>query len=109
MSETCRALFRDADNDIYLSAASAWEIAVKHHLGKLPLPRPPQEFVPVQRLAHRIESLPITESAAIQLSSLPDRHRDPYDRMLICQAITEGLVILTPDVQIRQYPIRTMW
>lgn len=109
LSATCRTVFRDPDNEIYLSAASAWEITVKHNLGKLPLPCPPHEFVPAQRLAHRIESLSISESATLQLSSLPDRHRDPFDRMLVCQAITEGLVILTPDAQIRQYPIRTLW
>ena len=109
LSETCRQLFRDPDNDIYLSAASGWEITIKHQLGKLPLPVPPQEFVPAQRLAHRIDALPITEAAAIQLASLPDRHRDPFDRILVCQAITEGLVIVTPDALIRQYPVRTMW
>ncbi|MFN0302427.1 MAG: type II toxin-antitoxin system VapC family toxin [Burkholderiales bacterium] len=109
LSATCRNLFRDPDNDIYLSAASAWEITVKHHLGNLPLPLPPQEFVPAQRLAHRIDSLPITEAATVQLASLPDRHRDPFDRMLVCQAIAESLIILTPDALIRQYPVRTMW
>ncbi|MSQ18249.1 MAG: type II toxin-antitoxin system VapC family toxin [Betaproteobacteria bacterium] len=109
LSETCRTLFRDADNEIFLSAASAWEITVKHQLGKLPLPVPPQEFIPAQRLAHRIDALPITEAATVQLASLPNPHRDPFDRILVCQAIVDGLVILTPDALIRQYPVRTMW
>jgi len=109
LSDTCRALFRAPENEVFLSAASAWEITIKYQLGKLPLPEPPREFVPAQRLAHRIDSLPITEPAVGHLATLPEHHRDPFDRILVCQAIAEGLIILTPDAQIRQYPIRTAW
>jgi PIN domain nuclease of toxin-antitoxin system len=109
LSETCRSLFRAPENEAFLSAASAWEITIKFQLGKLPLPEPPQAFIANQRLAHRIDSLPITEPAVGHLASLPRHHRDPFDRMLVCQAIAEGLTILTPDLMIRQYPIRTEW
>lgn len=109
LSAAARAAFADPGNDVFLSAVSAWEIAVKHALGKLPLPEAPQAFVPRQREFHRIAPLPLSEEAALQLSRLPEPHRDPFDRLLICQAIAEGLVILTPDADIQRYPIRHLW
>lgn len=92
-----------------LSAASACEIALKHRLGKLPLPAPPGDFVLAQRAAHGIEPLPVDEEAALHVAKLPDLHRDPLDRMLVAQALVGGLVVLTPDDPIRQYPVRTLW
>jgi len=109
LSDTARRLFADPDNDVYLSVASAWEIILKHKLGKLPLPEPPHDFVRNWRIKHNIESLSLDESAVLQLSRLPEYHRDPFDRIIICQAIANGLVILTPDVHISKYPIRTEW
>lgn len=61
------------------------------------------------REAHRIEPLALEEAAALLLSTLPALHRDPFDRMLICQAIAHGLGILSPDERIRQYPVCTVW
>lgn len=104
-----RELFRAADNDVFLSAASAWEIAVKHALGRLPLPDPPARFVPAQRDAHAVATLPIDEESALHLARLPALHRDPFDRMLVSQAIVHGLAILTPDPLVSQYPARTIW
>jgi PIN domain nuclease of toxin-antitoxin system len=109
LSERARKAFVSPESEVFLSAASAWEIAVKHRLGKLPLPAPPEEFVPTQRAAHGIEPLPVDEEAALHVAKLPDLHRDPFDRMLIAQAIVGGLVIATPDDPIRQYPVRTLW
>ena len=102
-------LFRAPDNEVYLSAASAWEIAMKHAIGRLPLPGAPERFVPAERAAHGIAALPIDEEAALHLSRLPALHRDPFDRMLVSQAIVHGLVILTPDPLVSQYPARTIW
>ena len=102
-------LFVDPDNDVYLSAVSAWEIALKHALGRLPLPAPPERFVPVQRKQHGIETLGLDEESTLHLARLPALHRDPFDRMLICQAIVHGLMILGPDPLIAQYPVRTTW
>lgn len=101
--------YRDPDHEIYLSAASAWEIALKEARGKLPLPEPAQQFVTSERDAHGIVSLSIDEESALHLSRLPVLHRDPFDRMLVSQAIVHGLTILTPDPLITQYPARTMW
>jgi len=109
LSETARRACADPDNDLFLSPASAWEIAVKWHIGKLELRMAPQLFVPRFRAAHGIEELPVTEAAALHVSSLPPLHRDPFDRLLICQAIEEGLAILTPDAAVRAYPVRCIW
>lgn len=99
----------DPANDVYLSAVSAWEIAVKHAIGRLPLPEPAERFVPKERERHAIESLALDEDSTLQLPRLPALHRDPFDRMLICQAITHGLVLATPDAEIARYPVRMMW
>jgi len=109
LSENARRLFADPDNDVYLSVASAWEIIVKHNLGKLPLPDPPHEFIKNNRIRHRIETLPLDEAAVLQLSRLPEYHKDPFDRILICQAIAGSLTILTPDTHITRYPVRAEW
>jgi len=109
LTDHARTLFSDPGNDVYLSVASAWEIIVKHNLGKLPLPEPPHDFIRTNRVRHRIETLSLDEAAVLQLSRLPEYHKDPFDRILICQAIAGGLVILTPDSHITNYPVRTEW
>ncbi len=109
LSDTAHSLFSDPANEVYLSAASAWEIIVKHRLGKLPLPDPPNEFIKKWRSRHVIDSLPLDEEAVLQLSRLPDYHSDPFDRILICQAIAGSLIIVTPDPHITKYPVRTEW
>lgn len=91
-----RSLFVDPAHDVFLSVASAWEIIGKHHLGKLPLPELPHDFIKNNRVRHRIESLPLDEEAVLQLSRLPEYHKDPFDHILICQAIAGGMTILTP-------------
>jgi PIN domain nuclease of toxin-antitoxin system len=109
LSLRARDVFADPDNEIFLSAASAWEIAVKHRIGRLPLPEAPEVFVPRQREAHGIESLGVDEESALHVVRLPELHRDPFDRILVAQALVGGLVLLTPDEDIRQYPARTLW
>jgi PIN domain nuclease of toxin-antitoxin system len=73
------------------------------------LPAPASRFVTAEREAHGIASLPIDEESALHLSRLPSLHRDPFDRILVSQAIVHGLTIMTPDPLITQYPARTMW
>ncbi|MEI6876163.1 MAG: type II toxin-antitoxin system VapC family toxin [Spirochaetota bacterium] len=108
LSPTARHLIMTCD-ELYLSAVSAWEIAVKHKLGRLPLPDEAARWVPQQRRSHGIDALALTEEATLALLKLPDHHKDPFDRMLAAQALHEGLVILTPDASIRAYPVRTEW
>ena len=93
------------ENEVYLSAISLWEISVKYQLGKLPLPEPPENYLPVQRERHMIASLPLDEASVSQLAKLPSIHRDPFDRMLICQALEHRLTIVTVDEMIRAYPV----
>lgn len=109
LSAHARELFVDPDNETYLSSVSAWEIALKHSLARLPLPEPPERFVPAQRARHGIEPLTLDEESALHLARLPSLHRDPFDRMLVCQAIVHGLVVLGPDPAIAQYPVRAAW
>ncbi|MCP3957467.1 MAG: type II toxin-antitoxin system VapC family toxin [bacterium] len=102
-------LFTAPENEVYLSSVSTWEIAVKNALGRLPLPERPTEFVPAMREAHGIESLSLDEESTLYVSRLPSYHKDPFDRMLVCQALVQDLVLLTPDDDIRQYPVKTRW
>ena len=102
-------MVRDPDNQVFLSAASAWEIAIKHAAGRLTLPDHPERFVPAIRAARGIATLAIDEESALHASRLPLLHRDPFDRLLVSQAIVHGLTILTPDPMVTRYPARTMW
>ena len=106
LSVDARAVFEDEENDAFLSAVSAWEIAVKNLLGGLKLSEPPERFVPKYRSVHKIESLSLNEEMALQVRTLPRVHRDPFDRMLVCQAIEHQLALVTVDPIIEQYPAR---
>ncbi len=97
------------EHEVYLSAASAWEIVIKHARGRLHLHEPPDRFVRDQRDAAGIQSLTVDEESALHVSRLAALHRDPFDRMLVSQAIVHGMTILTPDPLITQYPARTTW
>ncbi len=103
-----RDAIRDPDNEVYLSAISVWEAIVKYQLGKLPLPEHPETYLPKQRNLHQIASLDLNENSVLQLAKLPPLHRDPFDRMLICQALQNGLTIATVDAAVRAYPVSVM-
>lgn len=109
LSPTAVHLFTNPANEALLSAVSVWEISVKHALGKLPLPSTLERFVGEQREQHKITALPLDERAVLHLHKLPTLHRDPFDRMLICQALEHDCVLITPDPLIVQYPVRTQW
>ena len=108
-SEKAKGVFQDTENVIYLSSVSIWEMLVKHQLGKLPLPAEPDIFIQQQCELHFIEFLALDEKAVFHLSRLPNHHRDPFDKMLVCQAIAYDLTILTSDKLISQYPVVTAW
>jgi PIN domain nuclease of toxin-antitoxin system len=105
LSATVSAAIRDPNNQVFLSAVSFWEISIKHSLGKLPLPQPPAQFIPQQREKHLITPLALDEAAVAQLGGLPTLHRDPFDRMLVCQSQAHGLTLASSDPLIRQYPV----
>jgi PIN domain nuclease of toxin-antitoxin system len=103
------ALYQSSGNEVYLSAASAMEIAVKYSAKRLLLAEPPPVWLPKQRAAHGVEALAVDEESALHVSLLPLIHRDPFDRLLVAQAIVHGMTILTPDPIVARYPARTMW
>ena len=105
LSTDVRDAIRDPDNEIYLSVVSVWESIVKYQLGKLPLPEPPETYLPKQRSLHQIASLALDETSVAQLAKLPPLHRDPFDRMLICQAVQNSLIIATVDSAVRAYSV----
>jgi PIN domain nuclease of toxin-antitoxin system len=109
LSEKAKILFQNTNNAVYLSSVSVWEIIVKHQLGKLPLPSAADDFIKQQCEKHFVEYLSLDEKAVFNLSRLPNHHRDPFDRMLVCQAIAHDLTILTSDKMITQYPVATVW
>ena len=104
-----RVLAAIADRDVSLSAVCAWEIAIKHARGTLRLSGPPEHLVPAARERYGFLPLPIDEASALHVGKLPRLHADPFDRMLVSQAIVHGLTIVTPDPLVTQYPARTMW
>ena len=107
--EVVRERLRDPDEHVLLSSVSAWEICVKFGLGKLPLPEPPDRYIPDRRSRLAISGLALEESDVLPLAKLPALHRDPFDRMLVAQAIARGLTIVTPDPSVRAYPCLTWW
>ena len=95
---------RDLDNEVYLSVVSLWEAIIKYSTGKLSIPEAPETYIPRLRRYHQIISLSIEEVDVTQVAALPLLHSDPFDRLLIGQAIQHGLTLVTVDAAIRAYP-----
>lgn len=109
LSNAARETCTDPANTVYLSALSAWEIAIKHRLGRLRLPVPPHVYVVSRRKWLGLEALAFDEDCAAHDARLPPYHSDPFDRGLVAQAIVHGLTLVTPDPQIQDYPALTLW
>ena len=109
LSDDAAGLIRDPSRRVFLSPVSVWEIVVKNALGKLPLPEDPRSLIPRLRGESGFQELTLTEKAVLQLPRLLDLHKDPFERMLLCQAIEHSLTIVTPDRDLQQYPVRTEW
>lgn len=109
LSPDARDFIIDGRNELYFSAACAWEIAIKAGRGKLALPEPPEKYVAARLARHRIQALPVQLSHALRVYDLPDLHRDPFDRLLVVQSQMEDLPILTADENIRRYEVETIW
>lgn len=97
---------QDSSNSAYLSVASLWEAIIKYQIGKLALPAPPEKYFPRQRRRHRISSLAIDEASVKQMGSLPALHNDPFDRLLVSQALAKDLIVLTVDEAVLAYPVK---
>ena len=107
-SENVRLKLEDSATDVFLSAASAWEIAIKYALGKLPLPAPPHEYVPSRMQISVTTPLPVVHAHALRVAALPMHHRDPFDRLIVAQAQLESIPVLTADDQLRAYDVETI-
>lgn len=109
LSPAARALIEDATNDIFLSIASVWEMAIKASLGKLTLSQPFDLFIPNQLLLNNITLLDITVSHTLHVATLPFHHRDPFDRLLIAQSLVEQMPIISIDSAFDAYGVKRMW
>ena len=104
-----RGIIADGGNELLLSAASCWEIAIKANLGRIALPKRPDIFIPDQMALNAVQGLPVQASHALHIFNLPHLHRDPFDKMLVAQSQMEGLPIITSDPLIAQYNVKVVW
>lgn len=109
LSATAKAAIGSVTNEVFLSAVSAWEIALLVQLGRLNLVDAPADFVPRHLQRSGIAVLPVQLRHALEIGTLPLLHRDPFDRMLVTQARVEGLSLVTRDVAIAQYEVPIIW
>lgn len=99
----------DGTAEIYFSVVSSWEIAIKAQLGKYRLPEPPGRYVPKRLAQQGIRPLPVTLDHSLKVFDLPRYHGDPFDRLLVAQALTEEMVMLTSDREFQKYPVEVLW
>lgn len=109
LSERAGELIADGANDVFFSAASAWEIAIKAGLGRIRLYEDAWSLTPQQLERNAFQALPIHVAHAVAVITLPDVHGDPFDRMLVAQALTEGLTIVSADEDLARYPVPVVW
>jgi PIN domain nuclease of toxin-antitoxin system len=109
INKKARQLLASGGEELYLSAASSWEISIKWALGRLQLPEPPGSYVPKRLAAQGLRPLAITHTHALAVSELPTHHSDPFDRLLIAQAKIEDMVILTADRAFERYGVKILW
>jgi PIN domain nuclease of toxin-antitoxin system len=109
LSTTAREFIGNGNNELFLSAASAWEISIKYFRGRLALPITPDVYVPDRMANQRIQPLAVLISHAIRVYKLPEIHLNPFDRLLIAQCQLEDLPLLTADLTIARYEINVIW
>lgn len=104
-----RSIISNSNNDLFLSAASCWEMTIKAQLGKLKLPDKPERYIPEQMAVNTVQGLPIQITHALHIYNPPCHHRDPFDRMIVAQSQVERLPIITSDPLIAKYKVRVIW
>ena len=109
LSETARTLIADGGNEIFLSVASLWEMAIKISLGKLGLSEPYEVFIATQLQLNQIGLLDISFSHTVRVTKLPFHHRDPFDRLLNAQSLVEDIPIVSIDAKLDDYGVRRIW
>jgi len=105
LNATARKVLTASSSELYLSVAGVWEIAIKFALGSLPLPKTPSEYLPYAQRLWSIQTLNITQEHALRAGELPAHHRDPFDRMIIAQALSERMTLLTADRVLQKYKV----
>ena len=98
----------EADVSPFLSVASLWEIALKVQAGKLKI-RNPVDFLPKHMAALKVAGLAVKSAHVLRTFGLPDHHKDPFDRLLVAQALNEDCAIVTSDAMIARYPVNIIW
>lgn len=109
LSLTVKSLLSSGEYELFLSVASPWEIQIKHQLGKLVLAKPVEELVNINRLENNTQLLPIELAHISYLAQLPQHHKDPFDRIIIAQAIIEDMTVVTVDKSFVDYPVQVIW
>ena len=109
LSPRARRAIEAGSNEVYLSAASVWEIAIKTQLGRLQVVHDLEDFVPERMAERSLVALPVLMSHVLKVAALPGVHRDPFDRLLVAQAIDENLHLVTSDRRLRDYPVKVVW
>jgi PIN domain nuclease of toxin-antitoxin system len=109
LSASARQVIEDLGNEIFISTASLWEIAIKVNLGKLDLGAPYEQFIPAELQRQKIAVFPIEVSHLSEVAKLPLHHRDPFDRLIIAQALTEGMPIISVDEVLDDYGVQRIW
>jgi PIN domain nuclease of toxin-antitoxin system len=109
LSRRARTVFAAKDSEIWWSIAGAWELAIKHSLGRLELSVPLSDLVHVHLPRQGIEILPVGTEHVLRLAQLPHHHSDPFDRMLVAQAQAENLILISRDPEIRSYDVDVVW
>lgn len=109
LSSPVRELLIDANNELLFSVASIWEMQIKIQLGKLKLDLPLPDLIENQKQTNNLQILPIELAHIWSLEGLPNHHRDPFDRILIAQALAEKLPILSIDSVFDNYPVKRLW
>jgi PIN domain nuclease of toxin-antitoxin system len=104
-----RAVLADLSHQVFLSAVTSWEVAIKSAAGKLNLPEAPGTYVPRRMADQGLRPLPVSHQHALAVYGLPDHHRDPFDRLLIAQANLEDMTLVTADRMIKKYPVQLLW
>ncbi len=104
-----REVLADGENELFLSAASVWEIAIKVKTGRLAIPQSPERYIPSRMTRNRVSPLSIHQDHALRAAALPEHHRDPFDRMLIAQALAEDLKLMSADRRLRRYDLDLLW
>ncbi|HEY6305071.1 MAG TPA: type II toxin-antitoxin system VapC family toxin [Candidatus Angelobacter sp.] len=99
----------ESGQEVFLSAASSWEIVIKSGTGKLRLPKAPRHLIPEAMTKFAVQALPIAHAHALAVAELPGHHRDPFDRLLIAQARTEGMTLMTADAMFTRYSVDILW